>query len=146
MMEVIIKKISAVETINVRAPVLRTGQPKETAKFDIDENITTYHFGGFYNKKIIATATIYPENRAKHLKEWRLRGMAVLPAFRSNGIGELILIKCCEFIKSENGRTIWCNARIKAVKFYKKCELEICSDKFDIANIGPHYQMQKLIK
>jgi hypothetical protein len=37
---------------------------------------------------------------------------------------------------------IWCNARIRAVPMYTRCEFEIVSDIFEIIGIGPHYDME----
>ena len=71
--------------------------------------------------------------------------MAVLDNYQSNGIGEQLLISCFNLIKFKNGRILWCNARIRAVKFYKRCGFSICSNEFDIPNIGPHYVMEKIL-
>ena len=142
-MNIKIKKITPEEAILVRSPVLRRGQPVESAYLENDYSFNTIHFGGFLQNKQIATVTIFPENRNHNKNEWRLRGMAVLDKFQSKGIGEKLLKECFKFILSNNGQIIWCNARIKAIEFYKKCGFSICSKKFDIFNIGPHLQMEK---
>jgi hypothetical protein len=34
---------------------------------------------------------------------------------------------------------VWCNARKKAVPFYRNLGFEIISDEFEVPVIGPHY-------
>ena len=144
-MEAKIQQISTQEALIVRAPVLRKNKPPEWASMKEDDLPNTIHYGGFINDKIVGTATIYPENRENNQNEWRLRGMAVLDNYQSKGIGEQLLISCFDYIKSKNGKFLWCNARIGAVNFYKKCGFSICSDEFDIPNIGPHFVMEKIL-
>lgn len=144
-MNIKIQQITTTDAITIRAPILRKNQPPEWASIKEDDDENTIHIGGFDYETIIATATIYPENRENNMNEWRLRGMAVLENYQSNGIGEKLLTKCFNIIRSKNGKVLWCNARIKAVNFYKKCEFTICSEKFNIPNIGAHFQMEKKI-
>tara|TARA_B100001029_G_scaffold168984_1_gene163489 strand:+ start:65 stop:499 length:435 start_codon:yes stop_codon:yes gene_type:complete len=142
-MNIVIKKITSNEALIVRAPVLRKNQSPDLASIKEDNLSETFHFGGFIDNKIVATATIYPENRKHSQNEWRLRGMAVLDDYQLHGIGQLILKSCFNLIQNKNGKTIWCNARIRAINFYKKCGFVICSDKFDIPSIGAHFIMEK---
>ena len=142
-MNIKIKRITPEEAILVRSPVLRSGQPIESAYLENDYSFNTIHLGGFLQNEQIATVTIFPENRDHNGNEWRLRGMAVLDKFQSKGFGEKLIMECFTFILSNNGQLIWCNARIKAIEFYKKYGFSICSKKFDIPNIGPHFQMEK---
>ena len=144
-MDVKIKQISTPEALIVRAPVLRKNQPAEWASMKEDNLPNTIHYGGFINKKIVGTATIYPENRVNKNDEWRLRGMAVLNNYQSKGIGEQLLTSCFKFIKSKNGKIFWCNARIGAINFYKKYGFLICSEEFNIPKIGPHFVMEKIL-
>ena len=81
-MNIKIKKITTEEAILVRSPVLRNGQPIESAYLKNDNDDYTIHFGGFYNQNLISTATIFPENRKHNKNEWQLRGMAVLDKFQ----------------------------------------------------------------
>jgi len=140
-----IQQITPEEALIVRAPVLRKNQPPEWAKMSEDSNINTFHIGAIINNEIVGTATIYPENRDENQNEWRLRGMAVLDEYQSNGIGEKLLDDCFKLILSKGGQLLWCNARIGAIQFYKKCGFTICSDEFDIPNIGPHFAMEKIL-
>ena len=144
-MNIKIQQITIQEALIVRAPVLRKNQPLEWASMYEDNSPNTYHFGGIVKKEVIGTATIYPENRKLKSNEWRLRGMAVLDKFQSKGIGEDILKSCIELIKSKKGQLLWCNARIGAVNFYKKCGFTICSNEFHIPNIGTHFEMEKIL-
>ena len=48
-----IQNISSQDTYVVRHPVLRSGKPLETCRFDGDDLPTTQHFGFFEKGKII---------------------------------------------------------------------------------------------
>lgn len=142
-MEFRIIRISPKQALTVRHPVLRAGQNCEAAKLSIDTNEHTAHFGAVIGDKIVAVATIYPENNLQNCENWRLRGMATLPEFQNNGMGTLLLQSCKTYIISQNGQKLWCNARVKAVKFYQQNGFKIKSDEFDIPNIGAHFKMEK---
>ena len=48
-------------------------------------------------------------------------------------------------LKEKDTVLVWCNARVKAIDFYKKQGFTIHGDKFDIPLIGAHYMMYKPI-
>lgn len=72
--------------------------------------------------------------------------MAVLPSHQKKGLGEKLMEAAEDYIKQQNGRTIWFNAREIAVGFYKKLGYAIEGEPFDISDIGPHYVMFKVIE
>ena len=78
---------------------------------------------------------------------YRLRGMAVDPAFHRRGIGRLLL-QLLESRVLESGYTtlLWCNARTPAVPFYKSMGWKVVSEEFDIPTAGPHFVMIKELK
>jgi GNAT superfamily N-acetyltransferase len=74
---------------------------------------------------------------------WQLRGMAVLENSQRNGIGSVLLRACGAHVVARGGTRLWCNARTGAVPFYVKHGFETVGAEFIIADVGPHYIMQR---
>jgi len=138
-----IREITATETHSVRHPVLRAGKPIETCIFEGDEKEDNIHLGYFINCALIGIASLYhqahPELKANNA--YQLRGMAVLPHHQGHGYGEALVKEALVKVQVNNGDLLWCNARIKAVPFYKKMGFEVFGSPFDIGDIGTHYVM-----
>jgi ribosomal protein S18 acetylase RimI-like enzyme len=143
-----IKKITSQETFPVRQPVLRPGKPVESCIFEGDDLPTTAHFGIYDENTIIGCLSVfkYPNAFFASQDAFQIRGMAVLPSHQKKGLGEKLMEAAEDYIKQQNGRTIWFNAREIAVGFYKKLGYAIEGEPFDILDIGPHYVMFKEIK
>lgn len=141
----IIKKISAEQTRPLRQSVLRPGQQQEDLVYPGDAAPESYHAGLFIDDRLIGIATVYHEAKPGESSQntWRLRGMATMPEFQGNGYGQILLNNCIAYIVANGGKLLWCNARLKALNFYKKSGFETISDIFDIPGIGPHYVMEK---
>jgi len=139
-----IRTISASETIAVRWPVLRPGFPRESAVFAGDELATTRHFGAFDGDRLVGVASLYlatlPE-QPDIAPAWQLRGMATLPEVRGRGFGVALLAACVAHARRENATLLWCNARTGAAPFYRKHGWTIVGDEFDIPTVGPHFRM-----
>lgn len=145
--KIIVKEIKSIETRPLRQSVLRTNWTLEQLFYEGDDDIDTYHAGAFDKEKIIGIASVYRKAKKgeNNNNSWQLRGMAVDPEYRGKGIGKLTLENCINYIKSKNGKILWCNARLVAVDFYKSFGFAIKSDLFEIDDIGPHYIMDKLL-
>ncbi|WP_067149600.1 GNAT family N-acetyltransferase [Pseudotamlana agarivorans] len=140
-----IKQISAQETYKVRLPVLRPGKPADSCVFDGDTLKSTIHFGIYLHDDIIGICSFF-KNSHPHIvdnQQYQLRGMAVLEAYQGMGIGNSVLQFGEAYLKSKNIKTIWCNAREVAIRFYEKCGYQIFGEPFDIPDIGTHFTMQK---
>jgi len=139
-------KLTDVENIiGVRHQILRTGKPILTCYFEGDELLSTFHFGAFTENKTIGCISLMLN---KHLSfddknAYQLRGMAVLSDFQGQKIGEKLLQKAEQHLKSINVQTVWCNVRLEAIGFYSKNDFQIISDEFQIPNVGPHVLMSK---
>jgi ribosomal protein S18 acetylase RimI-like enzyme len=142
-----INKITAFETIIVRHPVLRTGKPIATCHFEGDDLPTTFHFGLYNNKQLIAVISAFEVKNKLFTEEnqYQIRGMAVLEEFQKKGFGEQLLHYCENEIRIKKGELIWFNARETAVGFYKKSGYEVIGGQFEIPNVGPHYVLFKKI-
>ncbi|MCR9182805.1 MAG: GNAT family N-acetyltransferase [Flavobacteriaceae bacterium] len=143
---VVVKKITAEDTIAVRHPVLRAGRPKEDCYFQGDDLKTTVHFGIYDNDKLAGVATFldskFPTFEGRHLQ---LRGMAVLDEFKGRGFGKRLLEAGEELAKKKKINLIWCNARILAVPFYEKLDFKKIGASFEIPKVGIHFVMYKQI-
>lgn len=145
MTKIIIDSVRLEDVIDVRHQVLRVGQPRSSSYFPEDCYQNTIHFAAFKHDKIIGCASVYKESHPDFsLKQsWRIRGMAVVEAMQGQNIGSQLLESCVNHAINMKGDVIWCNARINAVKFYKRCGFKIIGDEFTIENIGAHYLMAK---
>jgi ribosomal protein S18 acetylase RimI-like enzyme len=141
-----IRFISTEETYKIRREILRKNIPlTEKNKDDFDED--TFHLGAFVDDKLVSVAT-FMQNNHHYFKgfQYRLRGMATLDAFQGQGLGKALIISAEEILKQKNVDVLWCNARVVAIDFYKKLGFKIKGSKFDIALIGDHYEMYKMLK
>ena len=124
--------------LDLRARVLRPGQPVERSRFAGDDDPRAVHLGAFRGERCIGVASLLPEGGPDAL---RLRGMAVEPEARGRGIGAALLTEIHR-IAVERGRDLWCNARLAAVGFYEKAGWTVEGDVFELPDIGPHYVMR----
>lgn len=138
-----IKKISALETIPVRHPVLRPGKPIETCHFDGDQLKSTFHLGIYNESQLLGVVSYFKSVSPliSNTSQYQLRGMAVLEAYQGKGLGNKLVIEGFKYLKEKNVEILWCNAREEAVNFYKKHQFKIISDAFVIPDVGPHYVM-----
>jgi len=133
-----VEKISAADMLSIRQQVLRPNWTIEQCNFEGDQNESTFHIGAFKNGVLTGIATMMRDNSAElaaiATDQYRLRGMAVLPEYRDQGIGRSILDECIEEVRRRECKLFWCNARIKAARFYTT---------FDIPGAGLHFLMFK---
>lgn len=139
-----VREIPTIDTYAIRHSVLREGMPIESCYWDTDENEGTFHLGGFINGTQTGVSTfqkeMFPDTGEN---AYRLRGMAVLPESRSEGIGSLMLLAGEDRVRNMGFKLIWCHARIGAVAFYQRNGWKTIGDVFDIPTAGPHYLMTK---
>jgi len=140
----LLKEIAAEETWPVRHPVLRKGRPLEDVYMEADEKKNTFHLGIFYKNKIVGVASYMQDSHPDFKgKQYRLRGMAVLPEYRKKGLAELLVKKGEEILIKKGITVLWFNARIAATHFYMNLDYETIGEEFDIPLVGPHYVMKK---
>ncbi len=138
-----VKQISAEETLELRQKVLRPNQPPENSVYPLDQQPNSGHFGYFENGKLVSIASVFLEPRENGpVDGWRLRGMATLPEFRSQGFGQKVLSATRKHVLQKKGSEIWCNARTTASGFYTRLGFRVLTpEPFDIPGIGPHVVM-----
>jgi ribosomal protein S18 acetylase RimI-like enzyme len=139
--------IPAIETLPLRAAVLRPHQSSVELIFPGDNAPDTLHLGAYADGEIVGIASLYhnPPPGESDLTAWQLRGMAVAPEVQRQGYGKALAEKCIEEVAARGGRILWCNARTPAVEFYRTLGFEVQGEEFHIPNVGPHFHMWRSI-
>lgn len=144
-----IRGISSAETLALRSQVLRPGRDISACKFDGDDAPETRHFGAVDRQdNILGVVSVYrQDNLAIPASDisYQIRAMAIAPACRGQGLGNLLLTAAVNYAKSCCASLIWANARSSAIGFYTKAGFSVESEEFMIDGVGPHYLVTKLL-
>jgi [ribosomal protein S5]-alanine N-acetyltransferase len=135
--------IRAELTYPLRHSVLRAGFPPETARFRDDLDVWTFHLGAFRTGALVGVAS-FKRHSSRHFfanAQYQLRGMAVLPECRGQGLGRALLEAAYPVITAAGCRLLWCNARVSALEFYVKQGFTTIGEQFDTPLAGPHFVM-----
>ena len=89
---------------------------KDPAFVKLEDDEEGIHFGLFENNKLISVGSWFRRNEL----EAQFRKLATVEQFRNMGFGTLLLSHIIEFSKTEKIKTLWCNARVDALNFYKR--------------------------
>lgn len=77
---------------------------------------------------------------------WQLRGMATAERRRGQGIGALVLAGAVDAVRARGGRTIWCKARVAALRFYQRNGFTVDTDVYVEPQTGlPHRDMYRAL-
>ena len=146
--ELLVRKITASETINLRHRCLRAGLPVQTAHFEGDNLPTTAHFGAVVEGKVVGVVSLFETGMPERpgIPSLQLRGMAVDETLRKKGIGRALTEACKRYCLEKAITILWCNARKTAVSFYSRMGFGVLGDEFSLPGIGPHYRMLKIVK
>lgn len=139
-MNIEIKEIPASETRAIRSVILRPGQDLSTCIYPHDDDEETFHLAAYVNGNQACIVSFYKEQNPAFSAslQYRFRGMATLEEYRNMGLASSLLTKAFARLRASNVDLVWCNARINALGLYKKLNMDICSEEFDIPGIGPH--------
>jgi GNAT superfamily N-acetyltransferase len=123
--------------------MLRPNGTLEDCLFQGDNDELTFHLGAFVEKKLVSVASFYFERNLKFSDpyQYRLRGMATLPEYQGQGLSSALLRTAFPVIKQNQCTLLWCNARERAMGFYRKVGFNEEGDFFNIPNIGKHILM-----
>lgn len=108
--------------------------PEDMEWDEFDESCV--HVFAETNNSFMATARL--------LDTGQIGRMAVLKAYRNNGVGSMILEKILSIAKSMSMKTVFLNSQIDAVDFYKKFGFVEVGGIFDDAGI-PYRKMHKTL-
>ena len=127
--------------------MLRSGLPKESCVLSGDDLPTTIHLGAYSKHVLIGVCTVLnnPKDGPFKVPNGQIRGMAVLPANQSSGVGRLLVEEAERLGKTFNFEVMWMNTRKGVFAFYKSMGYKIDGALFDVPIFGPHYRMKKSI-
>lgn len=112
--------VSAESVWPLRAKVLLDGD-ENASRFAADSDKATLHLAISVSDEIVAVSTICRE--AFHDigadRAWRLRGVAVEPAWQGHGFGKRLMNACIDHVRRNDGKVVWCTARESARGFYE---------------------------
>ncbi len=130
--------------MDLRARVLRTGRPPETARIEGDAHDQTIHVGAFSDEgRLLGVASLF--EIAGDSGALQLRAMAVEPDIRKGGVGAAV-VRWCEDYAMGRDRNLWCQARVVALGFYARLGWVAEGDEFDVPLVGPHYVMRRTLR
>jgi predicted GNAT family N-acyltransferase len=132
---VTVRRAATAEVLDLRHRVLRPGQPRESAHFPGDEAQDTRHWVAVQSDRVVGVVSVMRAESDGVL--WQLRGMAVDPDLRGQGVGEQLLLQT----QREVAEPLWCNAREAVVGFYTRYGWKTVGPPFEIAGVGPHRKM-----
>ncbi|MCL2002846.1 MAG: GNAT family N-acetyltransferase [Oscillospiraceae bacterium] len=140
-----IREIPPELTYDIRHIVLRQGLPRDSCYWETDCLSGVFHLGGWLEGRMVGVATFQPEEDPSYpgVPAYRLRGMAVLPEARRQGVATLMLLAGEDRVSQMGICALWCDARIGAVAFYERHGWTRHGELFDIPTAGPHYRMRK---
>ncbi len=126
------------EIVALRYEILRKPLNLHFTKEQIESEENNFHFGYYFDDKLIACLMLVPEADNK----MKMKQVAVDETWQGKGIGAK-LVAVAEKFAVENGyNLIYCHARDSAVSFYKKSGYSMKGEMFEEVNI-PHFYMEK---
>lgn len=136
-----IRPITVEQARPIRHKVLRPHQDFSQTLYPFDDHELSFHAGVVYQNQVIGVSSIYPQDQSEQFSQthWRVRGMALLPEYQKQGLGQQALKLCLKHAQSNGAQIIWCNARTTAAPFYQKMGFVPEGPEFVIEGIGPHY-------
>jgi len=84
-------------------------------EMEMEEDNQGYHFGAFEDNELIAIVSLFQNG-----DDFQFRKFAVIEGKQGQGIGSKLLQYITNFAVNENGKRLWCNARLSAIGFYLK--------------------------
>jgi len=94
---------------------------------------------------VLGTCFVYPHGcpwQPDRVAAWHLRQMATAEGHRGLGIGGAVLEAAAAYVLAQRARLLWCNARERAVPFYRRHGFAIHGGVFtDDRHPIPHQRM-----
>lgn len=123
----------------LRRRVLYVGLPESKAVYPGDEDPAVVHLGAFDAAgRLVGCASLFPREDGT----LQLRGMGVDTSLQRGGVGAAIVRAAHNIAVAQRRPSLWCNARLIAVGFYKRQGWKVEGAQFDVPDIGPHYVMR----
>jgi predicted GNAT family N-acyltransferase len=126
-------------SVALRQEVLRTPLGLTFTAQELEKEKDHIHLVGFSDNKLIATASLVPEQSA-----CKMRQVAVHPCMQGQGIGSKLVDFCESYAIEKRYEFIHCHARNYAVPFYTK-KGYIAEGKYFMEVNIPHLHMKKVL-
>ena len=113
-----------------------------------DDHPETLHLGGFDGRPAGGHRLPLPGGPAPPAHAGPAGGSGAwppTPTVRGQGFGTAVLDASVAHVAAEGGGELWCNARVPALGFYRRCGFEVDGDEFEIDGIGPHVVMTRTV-
>lgn len=143
-----IKFIKAKDTWPVRHKVLRPHLELEDCDYPNDRNKDSFHIGAYEGDELIGIASFYGERNEQITawKQYRLRGMAIVPEYHRRGVGRRLMKFGLDHLQTQRADVLWCNARMSAAPFYQRMGFDALGEVFELEGIGPHQLLYYLFR
>ena len=102
-----------------------------------DQDMISDHFVVYDQDQPIATARLLQNNRVGRV--------AVLKAYRGQGIGRMIMLEVIRQAHQQDRKFLQLSSQVHAISFYEKLGFSIQGDAYDECGI-PHIKMQLVIE
>jgi GNAT superfamily N-acetyltransferase len=144
---VVVEQVRPEITYDLRARVLRPGLPPLEARFRGDSEPSALHFAAYDRAdRIVGVAAVVPEPMPPDDEPGRrLRGMAVHPDERGQGVGHALLARVIDGVARLGGGLLWCNARLAAAGFYERGGFVRAGERWEDTVLGPHIRMRRTV-
>jgi predicted GNAT family N-acyltransferase len=140
-----VERLTAADTWPLRHAVLRPHQ--DTDEIAGAEHPLAAHLGARDEQgRIVGVARIAPEAPPwdpQRADAWRLRGMATAEAARGRGVGAEVLAAALEHAARHGGRSVWCSARVPALRFYERAGFRAAGERYEDPELGPHVPLER---
>ena len=147
-MRIKIKSIQALQTYELRHPLLREGHPIESCHLEKDLDPNSIHLGAYFMGQLVGVLSAMPSRLEDRKKQngIQLRAIAVKPSFQRKGIATRLIHEVIHLLKSNlKPDYIWLNARIDAIPLYLKNGFSKTGGLFEIEPIGTHQRFIKVL-
>ena len=117
---IVVRPIPAELTYDIRHIVLCPGLTRQSCAKPEDKDHGTFHLGGWRETRQAGVCTFQALPDPEGRQAFRLRGMAVLPEARRQGVGSLMLLAGEDEIRRLGAECVWGEVPPEAVPFFEK--------------------------
>ena len=120
-----IKSISHSDTWSIRHQVMWPNKPLKFVQLDNDSS--GIHFGYYLNQNLVAVVSLFMD---KFEESAQFRKFACLNQFQNQGIGSELLEYSLRYLRKNDIKEVWCNARVEKAYFYEKFGMQKTNKSF----------------
>jgi GNAT superfamily N-acetyltransferase len=135
-----IRETRLASVIRIRHHILRPHQAPEETISPGDLHPDAIHLGAYSGESLIGALSAGPEPFPhKDVADcWRLRGLAVYPHHRGQGLGAELVTRIISLLRTRNCFLVWGLARLTVLGIYSRAGFRTYGEIFDVDRVGPH--------